>query len=99
MIRPTVGQKNLLTSVPQALVDRGQIKIYPNPVQHELYLKLEDLSWTPDYYIIRNVTGQAIVSQAYKSGSIDLNGLSSGMYFLSLYQKNKFLANFKVIKN
>ncbi len=64
------------------------IKLYPNPVQMELNVKLPQSSETQIAYSILNLSGQTIFKGELKNEKIDVSKLSPGMYFMQLTSKD-----------
>jgi parallel beta-helix repeat protein len=58
-----------------------EIKVWPNPTTGLLHIEAEDLAFIE----IRNILGQIILS-TNKSEAVDLSGLESGVYFLTVKQ-------------
>ena len=72
----------------------NDIKIYPNPVSTELYVKL-DLQGTAHYRIF-NAMGQIIMQGKLQDETsvINVNSLSNGIYYLNIEGKTiKFIKN------
>lgn len=70
------------------------LKVYPNPAATVLNIELQK----PGSYIARltGVAGETIVTQT--TGSIDISGLSDGVYTLSIYDmSNKLISANKVL--
>ena len=68
-----------------------KIKLYPNPTNNVLYLKLTD--FTPNMsYIITNTYGLAVQKSTLTENKIDINKLPSGIYAIKLSngQRGKF---------
>lgn len=60
------------------------IKVYPNPVQNELNVKLPQANGDRMTYSILNLSGQTIFKGELKNEKIDVSKLSPGMYFMQL---------------
>ena len=69
----------------------NKIKLYPNPANNVLYLKLTD--FTPNMsYIITNTYGLAVQKSTLTENKIDVNKLPPGIYAVKLSngQRGKF---------
>jgi len=77
----------------------AQLKIYPNPVVHTLFLK-NDISGRKTSYAIYNELGQSIQAGKIISdiNKIDVSDFLSGIYLISVSDGNK-LYNYKFVKN
>jgi hypothetical protein len=78
-------------------ITKNSIKIYPNPVQNELTLQLDNNVF--ESYKIVDLTGKTVANGKI-SGSesvISVNSISKGMYILQLIGENQ-ISNHKIIK-
>lgn len=72
----------------------SDIKLYPNPVKDELFIKgLDGVSEIE----MTNTVGQMVVKETIKTGSINLNHLKSGVYFVKIKNKTQSLV-YKITK-
>ncbi len=94
MIRPIVGGADPWTAGVTAANKRKTLHVYPNPTEGVLYVDTEFKS-----YQVTDLRG-VLVSSAQGTGStqIDISGLKTGIYFLSLIDKQNGVLNAKVIK-
>lgn len=94
MIRPIVGGADPWTAGVTAANKRKTLHVYPNPTEGVLYVDTEFKS-----YQVTDLRG-VVVSSAQGTGStqIDISGLKTGIYFLSLIDKQNGVLNAKVIK-
>lgn len=93
-IRPQIRILSSLVSIPD-VTNSNDIVIYPNPIKkgETLYIKCNKSS---DYQVVvSDLFGKVIMRTAEET--IDTNSLSSGMYILSLLQKNKIQENKKLL--
>jgi hypothetical protein len=60
------------------------MKLYPNPVQNDLNVKLSQADATQISYTISNLSGQTISKGILDKEQIDVSQLTTGMYFLQL---------------
>ncbi len=60
------------------------IKLYPNPVQNNLNVKLPQTDGTRITYTISNLLGQTISNGILDKETIDVSQMAKGMYFLQL---------------
>jgi hypothetical protein len=87
---------NTITGLDENTVSKQQnLKIYPNPTNDILFVKLnEDIEQTE--YAILNVFGQ-LIEQGYiqSNESLDVSGLNSGTYFIKLInEQNQSTSSF-----
>lgn len=68
--------------------------IYPNPAKE--FLRIDNYSNYNKYKIV-DVNG-IVLKTGYVSGEINVGKLTSGMYFLRLYDHNNIIENYKFIK-
>lgn len=65
-------------------VQKGQARVYPNPVQNELFIELDKTFYNAELRVY-DVKGQEVVSQLYNSfQSVNTAQLSPGQYFIQL---------------
>lgn len=62
----------------------GLIKLYPNPVEIDLNVKLPNRNGVKINYTISNLSGQTISKGTLDTETIDVSQLTTGMYFLQL---------------
>jgi len=69
------------------------VKIYPNPVEEELYLDFAfDNLLVPTSFIITNSGGKVFIAEILsKSKTINVRGLVSGQYFVNVYDAKRNL--------
>ena len=68
--------------------NKDNIKIYPNPVQHTLFIEPEDLNFSYSFELL-NSTGQALLKKEEKGkAEIDISGYTEGLYFLKFTGMN-----------
>jgi hypothetical protein len=60
------------------------IKIYPNPVENNLNIKLPSNLGNETRFTINNILGQEISKGDFKNNVIDVSQLQTGMYFLQI---------------
>jgi len=89
-------------SVPKLSEVSDKLQIYPNPAQKVVHLEFEQSQNSESSYKIKSLTGKTIRENtipAYsKSHSINLEGLSTGIYFIEVYNENWYSIR-KVIIN
>jgi N-acetylneuraminic acid mutarotase len=71
---------------------KNEIKIYPNPVSNELTIEMENF----DYLIIMDLFGKELLKK--HENVIYLSDFSSGIYFVSIIDKNGIKTVKKIIK-
>lgn len=85
---------NIATSLNEQLTT--SLQVYPNPAHNLVYIK--DSNGSENLSVkLMSVTGQQVPCN-YNNGSISLENLSSGMYFLLIYKDNKLYHQQKIIK-
>lgn len=74
----------------------NSVKVYPNPVSNDLFIKTEIQDFGIEIY---NIQGQLMHESKNNSinSTIDYSGFSSGLYFLNIITENS-ARSFKVIK-
>lgn len=71
---------------------KNEIKIYPNPVSNELTIEMENF----DYLTIMDLSGKELLKK--HENIIYLSDFSSGIYFVSIIDKNGIRTVKKIIK-
>jgi len=69
------------------LINSFNIKLYPNPTTSSINIIDENNQFQNAYIEIKNYLGQVVFTSPFAS-QIDLSSLSSGMYFLTIENKN-----------
>nr|WP_255785382.1 T9SS type A sorting domain-containing protein [Membranihabitans maritimus] len=95
-MRPVVGQAEFLSSKANQKINRN-ISIFPNPSSSELYIKAP-ANIQISHWQLYDISGKLIRRNTINSSSISIYDLRSGIYFLSLYQKNQYIGTYKIIK-
>ena len=70
--------------------------IYPNPVDD--ILTIFSSNNTISYIEIFDILGEKVYSQTYDNNTIDISSFSKGSYMLKVYDTNKQISIFKIIK-
>ncbi|HMI06755.1 MAG TPA: T9SS type A sorting domain-containing protein, partial [Flavobacterium sp.] len=74
--------------------DKNKLQLYPNPASTFLNLQLPD-GIQPEKINITEVSGKIILQQSANTNSVNIENLSSGMYFIQCFSGNeKFQAKF-----
>ena len=75
--------------------------LYPNPADKTITLQVKNQNIKQLKVDIMDITGKTVLSKSMTANSeeIDINKLSSGMYFISLKQDGKTLGFQKLLKN
>ena len=79
----------------------SSLLVYPNPVRDELYISFEDRSHTSLRIKLYSTVGQCLLEkEVSESGDITLNlgGLSKGVYILHLQDESGYTYSRKIIK-
>jgi hypothetical protein len=78
-------------------ISQNNIKIYPNPIQEQLTISSETNIQKVEFY---NIIGQVLLSQKIdnQTFTINTNFLTTGIYFIRIYQNNNEFQIFKITK-
>ena len=80
-----VFNKNPILSIPS--FDKLTVVIYPNPVSNTLIISSENT--LIDSISIYSLTGKKVLEDSKWLNSIDVSGLSRGMYFIEIYSDSE----------
>ena len=88
-----------ISSLVEAPVNESSVSVYPNPASEKFYIELEQVTHGTNIMLM-NVIGKQVLSTKIESGKavIDVWGLSSGIYLLSIQTGERTL-NKRVIIN
>jgi hypothetical protein len=77
------------------------ISLFPNPVNNELSILIENSKQERYSYTIENVLGELLLSGSLDNGAnnIDVSLLQTSFYFIRIQSKNNLLTTIKFIKN
>lgn len=77
------------------------IKVYPNPTSSLLFLKIDGVALKDLSYQLFDSSGRNIFKDKIKQTetSIDLSSKPSGVYILSVFNTEKSIKTFKILKN
>jgi hypothetical protein len=77
------------------------ISLFPNPVNNELSILIENSKQERYSYTIENVLGELLLSGSLDNGAnnIDVSLLQTSFYFIRIQSKNNLLSTIKFIKN
>ena len=80
-----MGEKQVILGI-QDITNRGDIRIYPNPVSNQLNVSLTNNGVDFKWIHIYNTNGQLVISNTISSSdmNIDVGSLINGIYFLKL---------------
>lgn len=84
-----------ILSTNDAVKNKNNISIYPNPVKDILYIKGIGKIEKAEIY---NMVGQKVISLNSLEDKVDVSSLSKGNYILQLFVKGEVSQNFKFIK-
>jgi Secretion system C-terminal sorting domain len=78
-----------------------QMNVYPNPTKANATLNIANYNAENISYELFDLSGKQIVSQKITSTAtqIQMEEVSSAIYFLKILDQNKVLKTFKIIKN
>ncbi len=60
----------------------GALSLYPNPASNQVNIAIKDNNNLPYNVKVVNATGQVILEKTMANGSVSLNGIACGMYFV-----------------
>lgn len=77
------------------------VKVYPNPAQDFLVLKLNQYATQGLSYQLLDMNGKILRKQAVNEDEtqINMNNLAPALYLLKIYQSGHEIKTFKIIKN
>ena len=84
--------------------ERIAISIFPNPTAHSLFLKLNAAPSTTFVAKVMNANGMTVIHQKINSideSKLEIDGiadLTSGVYFISLYDEHTFVQSKRFLK-
>ena len=88
-------------SNPEILSDTTTITLLPNPAFKTVVLSISDLNNSEGYlYSLTDITGKIIEQNLihYKDTILDVSALPEACYFLNVFQNNKGVKSFKLLK-
>ncbi|NJK97862.1 MAG: T9SS type A sorting domain-containing protein [Bacteroidales bacterium] len=96
MIRPVFGKADFITRTKNPEI-KSNISIYPNPCSGIL-----NISYTQDiksnvYATLLSMTGKTVLQTEVSNGTVNLESLPSGLYFLVLTEKGQSIYKGKVL--
>ena len=88
MIRPTFGNPyDWVSGVHE--VEEGSVAVYPNPTTGEIYLKESSAGELRNAQVsVFDLSGRVVLSQVYRTNTIDMSALQAGTYILTLQTEN-----------
>ena len=89
--KPEAGERGT-GDVPQ------EIKVYPNPVTHELALTVQGADAEGGALVLFDLTGRVVIEGPVQGGRVQLGGtnLPNGMYFFGIYKNGRKLGSGKL---
>jgi len=99
MIRPMFGREINLptTSIENSLPEKFEFNLYPNPATNSINIEFNNSSYTQYQYTIFDIYGKSYIDKILSEPTIDISGLSSGIYFIRLSNVNGQFASKKFI--
>jgi hypothetical protein len=75
----------------------AEVAVYPNPTSGNVTVELNE---TATNVAIYNMVGKLVRSQSISTGlnTVEMNGLTAGVYFLRIYNDNKIIGTAKVVR-
>ena len=71
------------------------VRVYPNPVNSQLIIKLANGNDLPDNYEVYNLLGQVILKKSVKHISdlkFDVSSVNNGMYFIKIFKEGNAIS-------
>lgn len=92
---------SILSGIEDALGINLQATVFPNPTSDVLTLEIKDFQHQGLIYSLYDMQGKLLEKKSFTGNSltIDLKKLISSQYFLSVFQDNKAIKTFKIVKN
>ena len=87
------SEKN--TAIIDVLPETGEIKVYPNPVQHTLYIESPE---TVEQVSIYDISGRVLLQIIYPEQSVDISHLVNGLYLVKVITETTEKVK-KIVKN
>ena len=77
--------------------ENSSVNVYPNPTNGNVTVELNE---TATNVAIYNMVGKLVRSQSISAGlnTVEMNGLTAGVYFLRIYNDNKIIGTAKVVR-
>jgi len=90
-------QFDMTTGLDRVLDVTSAIKIFPNPVESEIFIHLENMD--PVSVTVLSITGEELFTRPMKGPwtNLDLSSFDSGVYFITIRSK-EFVTTRKIIK-
>ncbi len=87
--------------IPTITPEEQAMRLYPNPAQDNLMLDLGKEPVSDCHFVLMNMQGQEILSEAVVSqqSNINLAGISKGIYIVQLYRNDVLTTSGKLIRN
>lgn len=78
-----------------------EVSVYPNPTQHNVTLRLENLNFEELTFVLYDLSGRLLQQDEITSEEtlISMDGFASATYFLNIINKTDLLKTFKIIKH
>lgn len=77
---------------------KNDLVVYPNPVNHELFIRFAQQPITNVNYRIIDVSGRILSKGKVNNYRINMNMVSGGMYFIEFYADDKIITTKKILK-
>ncbi|MBL7913011.1 MAG: T9SS type A sorting domain-containing protein [Bacteroidia bacterium] len=82
----------------ETIASKPEFNVYPNPSTSILNIQINDqISELVKGVKIKDVSGRVVLT-SLSTNQIDIKGLNSGIYFISLYDKEKLIVTKKIVK-
>ena len=101
-IRAGVQQPFEITTVSTSQRAKNlQLVLFPNPTRETLFIKIPIGELVGLRYHLYDLNGKSIKRGGINGATtpIDLNTISNGLYFLSIYEERTLLQTYQIIKN
>ena len=94
----TRREPQIITAVGEGRSAPLGFSIYPNPATSDIFVYYQGHPYSSPTITIRDITGTPIAETDYRSGWIDISGLTPGMYVLQMISPSGAIATERLIK-
>lgn len=90
-------RENYILSSSAAIEKKSIIKIFPNPANQALYIRLDMSAHVPLHYVITDMPGRQVLSGILNSetSDVDISRLEKGQYIIKFFDKERFIQPLK----
>ena len=90
-----------VVSINETITPLVSVEVFPNPVVNALTLAIQDASDGAFSYQLTDLQGRIIEKKNIEEASsqVDMSSRASAVYLLNIFQQNKLVKAFRVVKN